>query len=107
MDYIDPHIHMVSRTTDDYATLARMGCVIAFCEAPRASVSTGPSICALSDTQLLPCFLATSALNVRETHAQQQIVSRCLSRRRDLNVHETLTTATLALELPPAKLPYA
>ncbi|MEN1680632.1 MAG: TatD family hydrolase [Planctomycetota bacterium] len=26
MDYIDPHIHMVSRTTDDYATLARMGC---------------------------------------------------------------------------------
>jgi hypothetical protein len=27
MDYIDPHIHMVSRTTDDYDTLARMGCV--------------------------------------------------------------------------------
>lgn len=27
MDFIDPHIHMVSRTTDDYATLARMGCV--------------------------------------------------------------------------------
>lgn len=27
MDYIDPHIHMVSRTTDDYGTLARMGCV--------------------------------------------------------------------------------
>lgn len=27
MDYIDPHIHMVSRVTDDYATLARMGCV--------------------------------------------------------------------------------
>jgi predicted metal-dependent TIM-barrel fold hydrolase len=27
MDYIDPHIHMVSRTTDDYETLARMGCV--------------------------------------------------------------------------------
>ncbi len=27
MYYIDPHIHMVSRTTDDYATLARMGCV--------------------------------------------------------------------------------
>ena len=27
MDYIDPHIHMVSRTTDDYATLARMGCI--------------------------------------------------------------------------------
>ena len=27
MDYIDPHIHMVSRTTDDYAILARMGCV--------------------------------------------------------------------------------
>jgi hypothetical protein len=27
MDYIDPHVHMVSRTTDDYATLARMGCV--------------------------------------------------------------------------------
>ncbi len=27
MDYIDPHIHMVSRTTDDYETLAKMGCV--------------------------------------------------------------------------------
>ncbi|MGL4511450.1 MAG: TatD family hydrolase [Lacipirellulaceae bacterium] len=27
MDYIDPHLHMVSRTTDDYATLARMGCL--------------------------------------------------------------------------------
>lgn len=26
MDYFDPHIHMVSRTTDDYETLARMGC---------------------------------------------------------------------------------
>ncbi len=27
MDYFDPHIHMVSRTTDDYENLARMGCV--------------------------------------------------------------------------------
>lgn len=27
MDYIDPHLHMVSRTTDDYQLLARMGCV--------------------------------------------------------------------------------
>ena len=27
MDFFDPHLHMVSRTTDDYATLARMGCV--------------------------------------------------------------------------------
>jgi len=27
MYYIDPHIHMISRTTDDYETLARMGCV--------------------------------------------------------------------------------
>jgi predicted metal-dependent TIM-barrel fold hydrolase len=27
MDYIDPHLHMVSRTTDDYAALARMGCL--------------------------------------------------------------------------------
>ncbi|MEE2826325.1 MAG: TatD family hydrolase [Planctomycetota bacterium] len=27
MYYIDPHIHMVSRTTDDYQTLARMGCI--------------------------------------------------------------------------------
>lgn len=27
MYYVDPHIHMVSRTTDDYALLARMGCV--------------------------------------------------------------------------------
>ncbi|MFP6762339.1 MAG: TatD family hydrolase [Planctomycetaceae bacterium] len=27
MDYIDPHIHMVSRVTDDYERMARMGCV--------------------------------------------------------------------------------
>lgn len=27
MYYFDPHIHMVSRTTDDYETLSRMGCV--------------------------------------------------------------------------------
>src|SRR4029077_269454 len=27
MFYSDPHIHMVSRTTDDYETLAKMGCV--------------------------------------------------------------------------------
>ena len=27
MYYIDPHIHMVSRTTDDYETLAKMGCL--------------------------------------------------------------------------------
>jgi len=27
MDYFDPHLHMVSRTTDDYEILARMGCV--------------------------------------------------------------------------------
>ncbi len=27
MRYIDPHIHMVSRTTDDYERMARAGCV--------------------------------------------------------------------------------
>jgi predicted metal-dependent TIM-barrel fold hydrolase len=27
MHYIDPHIHMISRTTDDYLAMARMGCV--------------------------------------------------------------------------------
>jgi uncharacterized protein len=27
MYYIDPHIHMISRTTDDYEALAKMGCV--------------------------------------------------------------------------------
>jgi uncharacterized protein len=27
LDYIDPHIHMVSRITDDYERLARSGCV--------------------------------------------------------------------------------
>lgn len=27
MNYIDPHIHMISRTTDDYHRLAHMGCV--------------------------------------------------------------------------------
>ena len=25
--YIDPHVHMVSRTTDDYARMAVAGCV--------------------------------------------------------------------------------
>ena len=27
MKYIDPHIHMVSRTTDDYSRMALAGCV--------------------------------------------------------------------------------
>ena len=27
MPYIDPHIHMVSRTTDDYQRMALAGCV--------------------------------------------------------------------------------
>jgi predicted metal-dependent TIM-barrel fold hydrolase len=27
VNYIDPHCHMVSRTTDDYLAMARMGCV--------------------------------------------------------------------------------
>ena len=27
MKYIDPHIHMVSRTTDDYQRMAMAGCV--------------------------------------------------------------------------------
>ena len=27
MKYIDPHIHMVSRVTDDYARMAAAGCV--------------------------------------------------------------------------------
>ena len=27
MNYIDPHIHMVSRTTDDYMRMALAGCV--------------------------------------------------------------------------------
>ena len=27
MDYVDPHIHMVSRITDDYVRMARAGCV--------------------------------------------------------------------------------
>ena len=27
MYFVDPHIHMVSRTTDDYETLAKMGCI--------------------------------------------------------------------------------
>ena len=28
MHYIDPHIHMVSRTTDDYKRMALAGCVM-------------------------------------------------------------------------------
>ena len=27
MKYIDPHIHMVSRTTDDYQRMAQAGCI--------------------------------------------------------------------------------
>ena len=27
MPYIYPHIHMVSRTTDDYARMAEAGCI--------------------------------------------------------------------------------
>ena len=27
MRYIDPHIHMISRTTDDYQRMAQAGCV--------------------------------------------------------------------------------
>ena len=27
MDYIDPHIHMISRITDDYQRMAYAGCV--------------------------------------------------------------------------------
>ena len=27
MKYIDPHIHMISRTTDDYQRMAQAGCV--------------------------------------------------------------------------------
>ena len=27
MKYIDPHIHMISRTTDDYARMAQADCV--------------------------------------------------------------------------------
>jgi len=27
MDYIDPHVHMISRTTDDYEQMAKTGCV--------------------------------------------------------------------------------
>ncbi len=28
MDFFDPHIHMAARTTDDFRTMARMGCVV-------------------------------------------------------------------------------
>ncbi|NLE37442.1 MAG: metal-dependent hydrolase [Pirellulaceae bacterium] len=28
MNFIDPHIHIASRTTDDLATMARMGCLV-------------------------------------------------------------------------------
>ena len=28
MDYVDPHLHMVSRTTDDYKRMALAGCVL-------------------------------------------------------------------------------
>ena len=34
---------------------------------PRASVSTGGQICGFSSTMYFSCFLATSALNMRET----------------------------------------
>ena len=28
MDFIDPHIHMAARTTDDFLAMAKMGCVV-------------------------------------------------------------------------------
>ena len=28
MDFVDPHIHIAARTTDDLATMAKMGCVL-------------------------------------------------------------------------------
>lgn len=37
MRYIEPHAHMVSRTTDDYARMALAGCE-AVCEPDRKSV---------------------------------------------------------------------
>ncbi len=41
MSYIDPHIHMVSRTTDDYKRMALAGCVMVSEPAFWAGGSTG------------------------------------------------------------------
>jgi uncharacterized protein len=42
MNYIDPHCHMVSRTTDDYLAMARMGCVAVSEPAFWAGFDRGP-----------------------------------------------------------------
>jgi len=56
MDYIDPHIHMVSRITDDYETLARMGCVAmsepAFCTVLTGVDGLSPSLASFPELLL-------------------------------------------------------
>ena len=89
-------------------TLARMACGTPYCVnifKPRASVSTGARICGCSDTRFFSCFIAISALNMRETRAQHKSPDFASTAAEHLNMHETRATATFALCLAtPAHL---
>ena len=69
---------------------------IAYIFKPRASVSTGARICGCSDTLFFSCFIAISALNMRETRAQHKSSDFASTAAEHLNMHETRATATFA-----------
>ena len=83
-------------------TLARMACETINCVIlnPRASVSTGARICGCSDTRFFSCFIAISALNMRETRAQHKSSDFASTAAEHLNMHETRATATFAISQP-------
>ena len=56
MHYIDPHIHMVSRTTDDYELLAKMGCVAVSEPAFWAGYDRGSALGFRDYFEQLTCF---------------------------------------------------
>ena len=53
MYFIDPHVHMISRTTDDYERMARMGCVAISEPAFWAGCDRGSVECACSPRRIL------------------------------------------------------
>ena len=88
-------------------TLARMACETLNCVIfkPRASVSTGARICGCSDTRFFSCFIAISALNMRETRAQHKSSDFASTAADTLKMHKTRASATFTLFLTtPAHL---
>jgi len=77
MYYIDPHIHMVSRTTDDYETLARMGCV----------AMSEPAFWAGYDRCWL-CINAKEAENVKLSREVLKLIPEFLDRPNVLGIGE-------------------